>query len=150
MGSKWDDINWVREYNREANRRYRDRKKQEIKLRHKKWRDENKDKVAQYARQTYLKNKEKKDQYLKEYRNSHPGWMASLCKKKRELTKRATPSWVDMDRIKEIYILAKHLKMSVDHIIPINSDTVCGLHVPWNLQIITIQQNSRKHTKYDA
>jgi hypothetical protein len=31
-----------------------------------------------------------------------------------------------------------------DHIVPICSDLVCGLHVPWNLQVITRQANCQK------
>lgn len=32
----------------------------------------------------------------------------------------------------------------IDHIIPICSDLVCGLHVPWNLEVTTALDNLRK------
>jgi 5-methylcytosine-specific restriction endonuclease McrA len=39
------------------------------------------------------------------------------------------------------------LKYAVDHIYPINSPVVCGLHVPWNLRVITREENAKKTNK---
>lgn len=66
----------------------------------------------------------------------------------------ATPSWVDTKAIKAIYAECKRITMEtgvkheVDHIIPIQGKKVCGLHVPWNLRVITKAVNARKHARF--
>lgn len=71
-------------------------------------------------------------------------------------TRRFCPVWLnkeDRSKIRQIYFEARRLsnetgiKHAVDHIIPLNGKSVCGLHVPWNLQILTKQENSSKRNR---
>ena len=68
----------------------------------------------------------------------------------------ASPRWLTQEQkkhIADIYMQARALtkrtgvKHVVDHIIPLRSNEVCGLHVPWNLQILTHIENSIKGNK---
>lgn len=53
------------------------------------------------------------------------------------------------DQIQKIYDQARESGQTVDHIIPLNGVSVCGLHVPWNLRVISHQENSRKGNKIE-
>jgi 5-methylcytosine-specific restriction endonuclease McrA len=68
----------------------------------------------------------------------------------------ATPTWLTKDerlKMRELYVQARKLtsitgeRYVVDHIIPLRSEEVCGLHVPWNLKVITQEENLRKSNK---
>lgn len=58
----------------------------------------------------------------------------------------ATPSWANTSKIKEIYLNCP-VDMQVDHIYPLVSDWVCGLHVENNLQYLSPEENKRKSNK---
>jgi hypothetical protein len=74
--------------------------------------------------------------------------------KRRSVKLNATPSWVNDFFIKEIYALARlrtektGIKWHVDHIVPLQSRLVCGLHVECNLAVIPASHNSSKGNKY--
>lgn len=55
----------------------------------------------------------------------------------------ATPKWADRKRLYEVYENCPQ-GMHVDHVVPLVSNRVCGLHVPWNLQYLSAEENLRK------
>jgi len=62
--------------------------------------------------------------------------------------RQAMPPWVDRKAILAVYKEAKQRGMSVDHVVPLKGATFCGLHVQWNLQIISLADNIRKGNRY--
>ena len=75
-------------------------------------------------------------------------------------TKRnATPAWLTKeqeDDIKTMYALAKkfeklcNVEYHVDHIVPLAGKDICGLHVPWNLQLLPASINLAKGNRYNG
>lgn len=74
--------------------------------------------------------------------------LASIEAKRRAKIKNAIPKWADLNKIKEIYLNCPE-GYQVDHIIPINSKYVCGLHVENNLQYLEKNLNNIKSNKFD-
>ena len=80
--------------------------------------------------------------------------MCAKAAKRRATKKSGTPLWINAFFIHEAYRLAKLRKevmgidWHVDHIVPIHSEIVCGLHVHNNLQVIPSINNYRKSNIY--
>jgi hypothetical protein len=62
----------------------------------------------------------------------------------------ATPSWARREEMAAIYETARALGpgFHVDHIIPLQGETVCGLHCEANLQIIPSSVNIAKRNRH--
>lgn len=78
--------------------------------------------------------------------------------KRNNVKSKACPRWLTKDQhaqIKAFYSLAKSLELEtgvehhVDHIVPLQGLSVCGLHVPWNLQVLTAEENRRKSNNFN-
>lgn len=76
------------------------------------------------------------------------GAEAARAAKRRAAKIKATPQWADLDEIKNVYLEAKYFGMHVDHIIPLQGKTVCGLHVWDNLQLLDPVENLRKGNRF--
>lgn len=121
-----------------------------------KWRDLNREAVNLYAKEYREKFPEKVRETLKKYsekRRPNKAMHERARYVKKKLSASICLSSTDIEDIKDIYAKAAHLskqynvKMHVDHIVPINGKTVCGLHVPWNLQILAQKENCAKHAR---
>ncbi len=78
--------------------------------------------------------------------------------RRRSLKLQSLPVWltkVQKEEIKSLYWLAKDLRAvtgceyHVDHIVPLQGEFVCGLHVPWNLQILPADINLSKGNTFN-
>lgn len=60
----------------------------------------------------------------------------------------ASVQWADSEVIELIYAEARHRRMHVDHIIPLQGAKVCGLHVETNLQLLPPRENISKGNRW--
>lgn len=104
----------------------------------------------------YESNREKVIHKVRKYRRENVTKITILSAKYRAKKVSATPSWLTEEQLLQIdavYHKAKELEIKtgtphqVDHIVPLNSPLVCGLHVPWNLRAIPAQENISKGNK---
>lgn len=84
---------------------------------------------------------------------------AEMAGERRATRVSATPRWLtkeDRLAIASVYERAATLtaqtgeKHEVDHIVPLRSKVVCGLHVPWNLRVMLAYKNRAKSNSFEV
>jgi len=134
--------------NREKNcayaREYRKANPDKIKALNDSWQAANPEKYLSISRAWKLRN---------------PAHRRAKAAERRAMKLQRTPAWLTADdfaAIKAIYAEAAEktaatgLCWHVDHIVPLLGKNVSGLHVPWNLQVISGSENMRKGNRHDG
>lgn len=108
------------------------------------WVKNNPDKVK--AKRDRYRSTEKSTITERNYYLNHKKEYLAMTNKRRAKKLSATPKWVNFNEIETIYKNCPE-GHEVDHIIPLQGKNVSGLHVPWNLQYLTISENRSKGNK---
>lgn len=158
---------WARrnpEYGYESSRKHRLENPEYHRAAYRKWCSANQEKAAAATQTWLLRNPDWKKLYQEANRDilreKNRRWQRANPVKVREKTRRyqasrqgATPFWltaIQLAQIQEFYEIAEALQMQtnikyhVDHVHPLNGEIICGLHVPWNLQVLPYDENIRK------
>ena len=125
-------------------------KREDVKERKHEWYQENREQVIQAAatRPPHVKR-----EYRNAWKEANKTQIRADTKARRRKHREATPPWLSRrqkSEIRQLYQIAITMTQTtgeqyvVDHIYPLRSDVVCGLHVPWNLRVVTQAENLRK------
>ena len=117
----------------------------------------NKHAIQAQRRQYYLEHKDtiraRQQEHHKE--NKFLYNMYSSQRRARKLS--ATPTWLSDEHYQQILALYQQrqvlseqlgVNFEVDHVVPLQYPLVCGLHVPWNLQLLTLEENRQKSNSF--
>lgn len=108
--------------------------------------------IARAAARPHLEVKH----YKEKYKAANPELYKALNSVRKRRHRDATPPWVTAEQkqqMRQLYLEAQRLtkltgeRYVVDHIVPLINPEVCGLHVPWNLRVMTQEENLRKSNK---
>lgn len=159
---------------KESKARYVAANKEKEKIRQALWYIENREHATSVRAKYQLENADRvrarRLKYLAENPGKRKATVAKSDKKhrgkrnaskaiRRAAEKNATPLWADNQYIQDLYTNCREaqsifggigldVKFHVDHILPLQHDLICGLHVEDNLQILTAQENQSKSNNF--
>ena len=137
-------------------KKWRNENPERMKATQKEWREKNIEKVRKYSlanRKKYMKLYPERDVATRR-RLTLSGKNAAYSSKRRTQKLNATPPWLDMEDLYIVYELAQEKSKEtgeiweVDHIDPLQSKYVCGLHIFANLELVSRFDNRSKGNKF--
>ena len=149
-------VEWANAVDKRADYFVEYNKREDVKDRKNEWYQENREQVIAASNTIPL---HKKTQYKRDWKERNAVWTRADTKARRRKHREATPPWLtrkQKSEIRQLYQIAITMTQTtgeqyvVDHIVPLRSHEVCGLHVPWNLRVITQEENLKKSNKLVA
>ena len=144
-----DNAKWRAE-NAEHMSAYKEKRKDIIREQRREWNKNNKDKVLIWREV----NRDKLRGYCKKWSMNNPDKVNAKTGRRNAARARATPAWANGHILSEAYSLAQ-LRLAatgvvhhVDHIVPLRSKLVCGLHCEFNVRVIPGIENVAKGNRH--
>jgi hypothetical protein len=140
---------------------YQKNHKEDYNTNSKRWSKNNPEKIQSKLKlyRADPKNREKTRQWNANYKSRNKSKINAINAGRRAAQLQATPKWLTAKHKAEIdffYWLSDTVtgmfgvQHHVDHIEALQGENFRGLHVPWNLQVITAFDNMSKHNKLTA
>ena len=138
-------------------KQYRKDNPEKVQEQVKAWAKANPEKIKAYSIKGGRAWHDRNPEYLKEHYKANKERYVAARARRRAAQESATPTWltaIDKAMIQEMYdasearYIQTGIKHHVDHIVPINGKGVAGMHVPWNLQVITAHENLSKGWRF--
>jgi len=138
-------------------KQYRKDNPEKVKALFESWAKANPEKIKGYMKKASKAWHERNPDYQSNFYKAHKERYVAARARRRAAQESATPSWltaIDKAMIQEMYDVSEAryiqtgIKHHVDHIVPINGKGVAGMHVPWNLQVITAHENLSKGWRF--
>lgn len=148
---RWEVQN--KDRRRATKKSWRQRNPEKVKAWVKSWQERNPEKRRAGVKAWTQGNPEKRRAGIKSWATKNPHRIASKNAAYRAGLKAATPPWSDRKALDRIYKNAQEktrrtgTQHHVDHRYPLKHRLFSGLHVPWNLQIITDRENREKRNR---
>lgn len=95
-----------------------------------------------------LENPERKKALNKAWAEKNKPALAAARAKRRSALKLAIPAWANHHAIRDLYEAAGAAGLELDHIVPLQSKIVCGLHCESNLQALPQSANRKKSNRH--
>jgi len=137
----------------ERNKVYKQTNKEAIAKQAKAYKQANKEAIAERMKVYQQANREAIAERMKVYQQANPHIVNANSAKRKASKLQATPAWADLEAIKGMYELATlfnrtGMNLHVDHIVPLISNRVCGLHCEANLQLLSASDNISKGNRH--
>lgn len=105
------------------------------------------EKILEYHASYRKENPDKIRDRQSDWAERNPEKIKSKAAKYRATIRNAMPDWASIEQIESIYMNCPE-GFEVDHIAPLQSDVICGLHLPQNLQYLPLSINRSKGNKF--
>ena len=111
--------------------------------------------VSKYNVKYHAENRDVRNEWQSKYDSNNKGKTNARTAKRRAAKIERTPPWLTQQHFADIqsfYDWATYLEgpHDVDHVVPLQGKFVSGLHVPWNLEVLSRADHATKGNRFDV
>lgn len=133
---------------RELNKRWAELNPDKVLASNRAWNKKNPEKLLAKNQRWMEKNRDKARHVVSQWKQRNSAHVQQLNARRYAAKMNAVPCWFERDAVALLYAKGAEFGWEVDHVVPLQSDLVCGLHCWANLQLLACEDNAAKGNRY--